>query len=562
MQSNKKKFKECIMFNLEQRHQQNNKLLDDFFALDWRIENEFQEYLNEEMKLYLNKNDITYAKYQFLANKIYNKEEKFINYFENILKNDWIKMGYDVSLLENVDGKNSKEKLYQIITSKKTKQEIDIYMPIMEYFITLYSKSIIFSQENEKLEIINYINKKLKIEDILNEKMFDKYCKRRIKEFCEYIKVEEMELKNLLYYLFTNPNIDFYKDFDIKNNLSLLKDFNEKNKTLFNFEPIKQSKMINDDFNDLNLQSLYKGVSSFSYLINLYGDNYFLIDKNEFNLIFDEALSNTLLIHLKNCIMFDKNHPDFSLSMIIRMTEIDNFDYFSNILCSQIFEIFLLKYIKEMLLQEKEQNISKIDTSNSYEEELNSKDNEILKLKAELEKMNTKYEIKEKELLDLKKEIDKNKKNLESKYISEIRNLNKQIEQSNDLVKSLQDDVLELNEIRKTLLTIEDDKENEPFDLTKVDLSTFKDKRYIFIGGRFELLKKLEPIFPKGKFYHTKPQNGIDINKTDKIIIFPKNINHPMYWDAINLAKGNNIPFIFTLGTNLDTVMRDIIENE
>ena len=526
--------------------------LDDILNQSISNKKELHDFLRSDFQTNLNFFDIETAKIQFLTQKIVNKEEPYTSYFENLLKEILLK--YDI--IDDTDY----EKRFNILGNKiLNEDELGDIERILEYF---YLKKFKTSFKNFAPPILNYINKTLKVDNILEEKLYLKYKNRRIKEICEYLNISENQLSDTFYYALSNISIKqtISNKSEFKDIISSNNDFNKNLSHL-----IKVDSEIEKQCPNLNKDALVRITSSVYYQLNSIDLRNLPIDKKIFDCLFVESLDEVLIINLRNKIMFDKEHRIWDISMITRLAEIDNIEMLLTLLSESIYTNYLRLYIK-FLVNDLFDNYDKKDkTSNNtqefiFEKTLDEKNLEINQLKKELDNLNANNNKLLQQLDESKKQIDNIKKDISSSYKKEISSLNKNIQNLTKQVETLKEDNLELNEIRKTLLSLEDDKQDE-FDFSKLDLNQFKEMRYIFIGGRFELLKKLESIFPKGKFYHMKPQDTIDVSKTDKIIIFPKNINHPMYWDAINLAKKNNIPFLFTLGTNLETVMKDIVND-
>lgn len=552
-----------ILKTLEMLNLNDKNYISQFFDLDFNSQESFRNYIKNTFKPYFNYNELQIKKYEFITTKIYEKEEPYYSYFEKNIKEEWIKLGLDEKYLDNLYKKDVQDKILKLpIVEKLSNDNFEKMMKIGNYYI---AKNVPINIDIKSFEnpILNYLNKTLNVENLLEEKMYKKYLQKRKNDICEYLNISQNQIIDVFYFAFTNISSEFSYTKNITNF-----DFFEKKSmhiNLPNFTTINKNikeKSLKNEFKGINNEAIQKAMSNVYYIIHNKCQHYLPIEKKLFNDYFLDVLESSLLIHLKNTIMFDKQNRDWSLSMIIRLTQIDNMEYFLLNLCNLFFENFLIHYLEfHIILLNKINKDEDFNKDKSFKIKLKEKEDEILKLKENISFLEYNKNKLNNELLDKNKTISNIQKNVDDKYKKQIYELEKQLDILNKKNVELENDNIELNEIRKTLLSLENEKE-EVFDFSKIDLKQFEDKRYIFIGGRFELLKKLENIFPKGKFYHTKPQNGIDITKTDKIIIFPKNINHPMYWDAINLAKKNNIPFMFTLGTNLETIIKDIVQDE
>ena len=529
-----------------------NKIIPIFFNKDKNSRKDFNKFLKTKYYPKLIDNELDETKITFIQTKIIEKDNMYVSIFEDLLKDKFEEIGLNSSWL------NDKE----FLLSKEFENKI-LELPLICFNIAISISGYYIFKDNKEVNLLdkgyllNRINNVLQVDNILEEKLYSRYKNKRILEICEYLEINTNEIEKFFWYL----NEFLFESF-LWNETNLFKD--EKKYEPLNLVQNKWKEidsLLFKNFPTLNLDILRNVIMPLKdFLI----ENHIEVnpfDYDTFMNYFRIELNKSLLIHLYKVIT--KNHNEYSLSMIVRLAILEDIDIFP--LLNEILTRIYLDYIYDKLKEEISNNnillnnSQKIDTT-IFEKEIKEKDLIIENLKEEKESKSLKNISLQKELNEYKEKSQRQTKQIENSYKKELSNLKKQLELLNKENKKLKEDTIELNEIRETLLSLEDDKENE-ISLDKIDLTQFEDKRYIFVGGRFELLKKLEEIFPKGKFYHVKPQNGIDITKTEKIVIFPKNINHPLYWEAIDIAKKNNIPFIFTLGTNLETVMKDIVKN-
>ena len=529
-----------------------NKIIPMFFNNDKNSRKDFDEFLKTKYFPKLIDNELDEARITFIQTKIIEKDDMYVSIFENLLKDKFEEIGLNSSWLNNKEFLLSDEFENKILELPLSCFNIAIF--ISNYYIFKDNKEI---NSLDKGYLLNRINDVLQVDNILDEKLYSRYKNKRILEICEYLEIDKDEIEKFFWYL----NEFLFEPF-LWNETNLL--YNEKKCENFNLVQNKLKEidsLLFQNFPTLNLDILRNVTISLKdfLMVNHIKVNPF--DYDTFINYFRKELNKSLLIHLYKVIT--NNHNEYSLSMIVRLAILEDSEilYFLNEVLTRIYLDYIYDNLKEKIANNNIllNNSQKIDTT-IFENEIKEKDLIIENLQNEKEAKSLKNISLQKELNEYKEKSQKQTKQIENLYKKELSNLKKQLEFLNKENKKLKEDNIELNEIRETLLSLEDEKENE-ISLDKIDLTQFENKRYIFVGGRFELLKKLEEIFPKGKFYHVKPQNGIDITKTDKIVIFPKNINHPLYWEAIDIAKKNNIPFIFTLGTNLETVMKDIIKN-
>lgn len=529
-----------------------NKIIPMFFNKDKNSRKDFNKFLKTKYFPKLIENELDEAKITFIQTKIIEKDDMYVSIFEDLLKDKFKEIGLNSFWL------NDKE----FLLSKEFENKI-LELPLSCFNIAISISGYYIFKDNKEVNLLdkgyllNRINNVLQVDNILDEKLYLRYKNKRILEICKYLEINENEIEKFFWYL----NEFLFESF-LWNETNLLND--EKKDENFNLIQNKCKEidsLLFQNFPTLNLDIVRNVIIS---LKDFLMENHIEVnpfDYDTFINYFRKELNKSLLIHLYKVIT--NNHNEYSLSMIVRLAILEDNEIlpFLNEVLTRIYLDYIYENLKEKIANNNIllNNSQKIDTT-IFENEIKEKDLIIENLQNEKEAKSLKNISLQKELNEYKEKSQKQTKQIENSYKKELSNLKKQLELLNKENKKLKEDTIELNEIRETLLSLEDEKENE-ISLDKIDLTQFEDKRYIFVGGRFELLKKLEEIFPKGKFYHVKPQNGIDITKTDKIVIFPKNINHPLYWEAIDIAKKNNIPFIFTLGTNLETVMKDIVKN-
>lgn len=528
------------------------KIIPLFFNNDKNSKRDFEKFLKIKYFPKLVENELEEAKLEFIKTKIIERQEDYISIFENLLKNKFEEIGLNSLWLEDKNFLLSSEFIDKIF-------EMPYDIGNIAFVISAYY----IYKENDKLDesnngyLLNKINNVLEVENILDEKLYLRYKKKRIFELCEYLRIETNQLEDFFWTL---------NEFLFDNNLWKEVNLHRESKKCeyMNLMDIKMKEIdsiILNNFPNLNLDAIRIIVimlKDFFYENHIENNP---LDYKTFSNYLNKALNKTLLLHLYKKIIANDNN--YSLSMIVRLPRIEQDEVL--VFLNEVFNGIYLNYLYDNLKKEitnnniLSNNIENVDV-NVVEDKLKEKDIVIDNLQKEKVQLELTNKSISKQLKDCSDTTKKQTKAMETSYKEEISKLKKQLQELEKENKKLKQDNIELNEIRNALLSLEDEQE-DTFSLDKIDLSQFEDKRYIFVGGRFELLKKLEEIFPKGKFYHVKPQNGIDITKTDKIVIFPKNINHPLYWEAIDIAKKNNIPFIFTLGTNLETVMKDIIKN-
>lgn len=549
----------CIYDNLKLLIDRDESLLEKFIHL----ESDFLQQLYNEhngMVVSLNQNDFYCTQLDYIATKIEQKNQIYKDLFENELFDSWVEMGLSENVYEEIDTPEFKAWIRSLLTKAHSEKNIQIIFIKLEYYILVYSKKplpMIFSKLKDN---VDYISSELEVENILNEKLYEKYKQKRTNEIFEILNISDMKMfKDIVYYFFHNMDCEF-DGFLGENEKNLLKN------NIFNNKKIVLQEI---DFErrfgkDVKCEYILKPFSSIFCMCKKYCLEDIEIPEEIFDTFFKIALDNALLIHLKDCITFFKTDKPLTLSMIVRQTEIKNIELFLSSFLHLLFESHLFTYINFISSIDNYEAILEVEKTQHNITNQNIIENQT----KEIEDLNEQIKMLELRLSNTQSELDKLNKNksndlktIENKYAEEIISLKKKVSMQETEINNLTQDTCELNEIRKVLFETKDESD-ETFDLSKFDLSVLKDKRVVFIGGRFELLKRLESYFPKGKFYHTKPRNDIDISKTDKIIIFPKNINHPLYWYAIDIAKSNKVPFILTNGTNVETVLKDILMSD
>lgn len=543
--------------------------------------------IDSSLKLHFNKDELSIAKINHLINdiicgtkpirsKFERKLNKFLKERFNMKKEDfYFLQNFEINTEEN-DKKLEVFKKQIIKTIKK--EDRQIFTDCATYFMY---RNLPFKDTSCENCISEYINIALEIDDdIHNSKLYEKYKNKRISELATYLGVAPNEICKLFHTIINELNFTGFKEYNEDLSFPMNKEslFDEKKVELIDLEyPINQQILdpyfiALNEYPNLNIEHIDRSLGGIAYFVRAYVANKIIFDEDLFYDSFYKALDLSLLLNLRDYIDYDKEDREFKISMIVRMAEIKDMNSFLTQLLYLTFmdmSIHLYKHflrtsvVSDVPPESIERYSDVLDEQNAYIESLEN-DNDDLKQKLESlkdENIKLNKSLKDKDIENKKIQA---KLNVES-YIDEIDELKRKLDKIEKKYNVLLEEQDELKELRRIVMTDKknnDSDKEELFDINKINFDNMKNKRYIFIGGHYTVLRKLNEVFPKSKQYHNMPQGGIDVNKTDMIIIFPNFVNHPIYWSAIKLAKDNNIPFMFSTSSNFENIIEDIVIKE
>jgi len=92
----------------------------------------------------------------------------------------------------------------------------------------------------------------------------------------------------------------------------------------------------------------------------------------------------------------------------------------------------------------------------------------------------------------------------------------------------------------------------------ELDITEVIGKRMLFIGGRIELIQKLKYSFPSSVFVQDEITK-IDFSNFERVIMFPKFMNHSLFYKYINLARANKVDVTYCNSNNIEQVLNTIV---
>lgn len=92
----------------------------------------------------------------------------------------------------------------------------------------------------------------------------------------------------------------------------------------------------------------------------------------------------------------------------------------------------------------------------------------------------------------------------------------------------------------------------------ELDIADVVGKRMLFIGGRIELIQKLKYSYPSSIFVQDEITK-IDFNNFERVVMFPKYMNHALFYKYINLARANKVNVTYCNSNNIDQVLNTIV---
>lgn len=376
------------------------------------------------------------------------------------------------------------------------------------------------AHENEKKWIEMY----WKIDDLYENKTFQRFLKKRRYELAAYLKCNE---DNIQHYL-----IRIMPWNEVKNQ--------KQNPTLVQSETFKFMKMI---FQHLT-KTWEQNFISFNWLFQ-YPDNYYanVMNKcllNSFNRLilkkFEELKNNDKTLLLENLI--DTLHiPD--PKTFLEETIINFFISLSAILINDSMQYSFENFSLERITHQDANSLLRAQLID-YTNMLNTKDIKLQSLTNEVETLKARNHALEN---DLYKEssaiISEFEKKLESSDKENLR-LKEKLAVYEEYFSLLSND----NE-----LLIPPDEE--------LDITNVIGKRMLFIGGRIELIQKLKYSFPSSVFVQDEITK-VDFNNIERVIMFPKFMNHALFYKYINLARANKVDVTYCNSNNIEQVLNTI----
>ena len=393
------------------------------------------------------------------------------------------------------------------------------------FLIYVYEKyKIDFEQFKDKLVQKTYIQsleELWEIENLAENKIYQKYLKKQRQILADYLKIEPEKLEEYIVYY----SAATYKK----------KDENGVFETGTRGTPfawIEESLFKIMDKNNISTDCIVGKV----------GKMHTSIVKEDF-----ENLCGAL-IYTRYC-DYEFQDEELTLSMIIRQASIEDVNtFYVGLLASYYFD--LLTRVLNGVLEDyyKIFSFDKILNVNR-EKELIA---EIDKLKDELYRNKEKIkQYAEEEFEQKQKQYSETQKE-DRGYVEKIALLEKQLEEQKKLNEKQQQ---RLKDQEEYISLLEQQDETEQIE-EAIDISAFSSKRIVFIGGMQELLVKLKPIFENSVFIKDEAVT-VPVN-IDAIVMFPKFMNHVLFYKYIALAREKDIKVIYCNSNNMDIVLGEI----
>ena len=280
------------------------------------------------------------------------------------------------------------------------------------------------------------------------------------------------------------------------------------------------------------------------YLLDVLSDSYFSLNKDKYSY---EQIIRQLSYSDTDCrIVFEKVAASIQFYVIANHLNnmIDSSIVYGNYddIKSSIQRNVSVKYtnvnkskkISKVLKQATKKKLSDVNTA------LNEQTIKTSKLESENEKL-------KEELMKLKKQINRDERKNQT-----INDLKEQIGILNDENEVLSE---RLNKLREKNTEVNEE-ENTETELVISD-EFFTQKRFVIIGGRYEINRKLEELMPKTKFVY-EPTENVNVRNFDGVIFFTDYVSHKTYSRFIHQCRIHNSPILYLKGSNLDKLKKEI----
>lgn len=376
------------------------------------------------------------------------------------------------------------------------------------------------SIQSEKKRIEVYWN----IDDLYEAKTFNRFLKKRRYELAAYLKCNE---DNIQYYL-----IKIMPWNEAKNE--------KQNPTLIQSETFKFMKMI---FQHLT-KTWEQNFISFRWLFQ-YPDKYYANVMNKCLLTsFGKLIQNKIeeTNYTKNEFkienLIDLQIPD--PKAFLEETIINFFITLSAILINDSMQYSFKNFSLERITHQDANSLLRAQLTD-YTNMLNMKDLKLESLTYEVDALKIRNHALEN---DLYKES--------SAVISDYE---KKLELSDKENLRLKEK-LAVYEEYFTLLSNDNELLVSPGE--ELDITEVIGKRMLFIGGRIELIQKLKYSFPSSVFVQDEITK-IDFNNFERVIMFPKFMNHALFYKYINQARANKVDVTYCNSNNIEQVLNTIV---
>ena len=365
------------------------------------------------------------------------------------------------------------------------------------------------------------IEEKWGIDDLYENKIFMRFVKKRREDLASFLKCGETKLHLFLFHI-VFEHIEYKNSKNTKPQKKELQRFSEK---LFDKLEVVCKK------NVIGMQWLIPNT------------------ENALPELLDECINQSLCeIVWSKYIEKQDLGEEFNISMLIRNVMIENpVEFLKDVITIFFFEVSAKALNKCLDFTHENFSIDKFlrcDSSSllkakvsEYGTIITEKDNSLENQEREIESLNLRIQQLEKQLShetavqasESEKKLNKNERLREKiaayeEYFS---------------LQDAKDEILEDSE-------------------DKVDISEISDKRMLFIGGRSEVVQKLKFVFPSSVFVQDEVRK-ISFIDFERVIMFPKFMNHSLFYKYITRTRRQGIKAVFCNANNLEQVHRKIL---
>jgi hypothetical protein len=428
--------------------------------------------------------------------------------------------------------------------------DVDMSEPIVKWFckeiMSNYEEQNMYA-EREVCTSYDFLAKQLGIapEEFVEDKIFLKYSNRCMAVVAEWLS-ESIKNNEALLMMF--PKLEDYKE----NHLEYIK-------KVFNFELLKLQD-INSEYQNMSAELF--GRNPLSFITNILAENkWFLREKTvehheiAFRMaLFSVCSSNAIVNFMGEFEKLEKVN-------LIRNTSVNPGEIAVILYAAYAINLISIEYkLKDIECNDIITKCSQTDsrgTKSWVHPRITDLETELMQLKEQIKekdrtisRQHNQIENLERSSGDVKKLIRENAQT----YEVEIRQLNlankKLTATIEDYDKRIQEQDVLLEAYEQAVAR----KECVQADASYTD-EEINDQSILFVGGRYELIRKLKEMLPKAKFYTTVTEPMPDIRKIDRIVYFSRFIDHSTYNKIFDKAKLLSIPFLFIHTQNHDQIM-------
>lgn len=352
-------------------------------------------------------------------------------------------------------------------------------------------------------------------------------------------------------------------DIGIGNELSL-QYIGPLNKIGYSSSTVIASKLLKSEFGQLHCQKNLTATiiangnnkefvdsAIWEYLLDNITDSYYAMDKDK---IMKEQIIRQFTYSDNDCkIVLEKIAAAIQFYVLANYTSkvidksIDYGDY-SNIKSSIQREISVNKS-KNIEAQKTAKKIDKLNVS-----QLQSAKNELEREKEFSKRLENENENLHEQIDALKNQITRDSD--KNKIIDELRDSNEILNDENELLRS------QLNLLREKYNRIKNHQTDEVSSVDSVvsdfDDTYFREKKFIIVGGRWEINRELLELMPKSKVVYNPTDNLIDVRKYDAVIFFTDFLSHTLYRKYINQCRLYNSPILYLKGSSIENIKNGI----